>query len=830
MHKHNQSLLWPGLLQITCWIIGLAIVTLLYQTPVMAAVSATYPTAGSTSCGIDDSMIIYFNEEVNANTFNNSNILLTDAFGIPVSLNNFQYQVVGGKTTLTIDPVSSLYNASTYTLNINDLTDMTGNSIPDYTLTFTTVNYTNRLQVSSASPANGDTNVSINPSLRLVFNKNVDSSSVNNNTVFLTDSTGNKVSATLNLSNSSGAATLTIVPTANLAYLSTYHLNIINNGAYALRDLSGQTMVATTLSFTTRSADQPTIISRTPEAYCMDVSPNALISITFSADMDANTLNNTNITLQKTGSGSVAIQPITYQSVTRTINIIPFTRLDAGTKYTVQLSSAVKGSNGVAMTAASWYFTTVGTTSTASGNTAIISRDPVAGATGVAASKVIRFQFNGVMESSTISSSTAYLSLGGSSIPASVTYENTTNWVSITPTNQLLNYTTYTINVSNSIKDVYGNSVTASSWTFTTANTGYIGNGSAYPYPNTTGVALDTDITYRFNTRMNSSTISRSNIYLTNSSGTAMTCSVSYNSNNYQVTITPSNDLKSYTTYTVTLSSAIEDYSGNSITPVVWSFTTGAYSEDEDEEDDNHYAEDYRAAVYDRNPDRDASNVALDASITFRFDKAMYTSSIDSDNIYLTRNGSRVPGAVSYYTSSRTVTLTPDYDLQPNSEYAVHATSDIQDYDGYHINSTTWSFKTRGSQTSSSSSGSLNPLSGTANHPLVVLNGQYLNFEVQPYIKNGRTFLPYRALLDALGASSVNWDSKLRKVSAALDNNQIELTIGYKVIVKNGQSYLMDVAPEITNNRTMIPLRFVTEALGFTTDWDANNHLIYLTK
>lgn len=821
-------------LRLVCGVFALLLGCLFYSfAPAQAAVFDSYPQAGGT-CDVKDSIVIYFDEEIDASDFNNSNVVLIDnSTGLGVSLNSFQYHVIGGKTTLTVDPVNDLYYDTAYTLDLSNLGDKNSAAVINYTLNFSTINYTNRLQVVSASPADGDTNISISAYIRLTFNKPIQYSSVDNHTVFLTDvSTGNIVATTWQLSNASGVAVLTITPAAPLAHLTPYRLNIINSGAYALRDLTGQTMAADTLDFITQPITTPVVTSRTPDAGDINVAINTLVSVTFNQAMDPATLNKTNIRLLKNGS-MVALQPITYQSGTFTINVIPFTVLDPGATYTVELLNAVTDISGNALPTTSWSFTTAGGNAIAPslGSVSLAYRDPSPGASGVPVNKDISFQFNNSMNSSTINSSTVTLTQGGNQVPYSFVY-NSGNQVTIRPTSTLLNNSTYTVNLSGAIRDLSGNYLVATSWSFSTGYSSgyYTGYGSAYPSPNSSGVPLDTEISYYFGTRLSSSALNSSNVYLSYSGG-RVSCSIDYDSSNYRVTLRPYGDLNSYTTYNVNIS-GIQDYYGSYISPISWSFTTGNRYDYDDYYNNRYYNNDYQAGIFERSPESNASGVALDKTISFRFDRTIRSSTIDSNSIYLTRNGSKVAASVSYNSSSRAVIIYPDSNLQPDSEYTVRVSSGVRDYDGYSVGSASWTFRTRGTQNGSSSypSNSWYSLQGTAEHPLVMLNGQNLSFDVQPYIKNGRTFLPYRTLLEALGAGSINWDAKRRTVTAAMDGNNIELTICYKIITRNGATYSMDVAPEIRDNRTMIPLRFVSEHLGFNTDWDAANHVIYLTK
>ena len=86
--------------------------------------------------------------------------------------------------------------------------------------------------------------------------------------------------------------------------------------------------------------------------------------------------------------------------------------------------------------------------------------------------------------------------------------------------------------------------------------------------------------------------------------------------------------------------------------------------------------------------------------------------------------------------------------------------------------------------------------------------------DAAPYIANDRTYVPFRALGEALGAE-VEWDNDARTVTYTLGDTKIVMTIGEKTYTVNGEEKTMDVAPEITGERTYVPVRFVGEALGF---------------
>lgn len=100
----------------------------------------------------------------------------------------------------------------------------------------------------------------------------------------------------------------------------------------------------------------------------------------------------------------------------------------------------------------------------------------------------------------------------------------------------------------------------------------------------------------------------------------------------------------------------------------------------------------------------------------------------------------------------------------------------------------------------------------------VVLNSQQLEFDVNPYIKDGRTMVPFRKVLEAMDVR-VAWNKDQRMVLAYNDVTKIQLVIGEKNALVNGKSIQLDVPSEITDGRTFIPLRFFSENLGANVEW-----------
>lgn len=109
----------------------------------------------------------------------------------------------------------------------------------------------------------------------------------------------------------------------------------------------------------------------------------------------------------------------------------------------------------------------------------------------------------------------------------------------------------------------------------------------------------------------------------------------------------------------------------------------------------------------------------------------------------------------------------------------------------------------------------------------ISLNGKILETDVDPIIRENRTFVPLRFVGEGL-QYDVQWDDVQRKVKISKGSDAITLTIGNKEALANGKALAMDVAPFIEQNRTMVPVRFVAESLKVEVDWDPDTRTVLL--
>ena len=100
------------------------------------------------------------------------------------------------------------------------------------------------------------------------------------------------------------------------------------------------------------------------------------------------------------------------------------------------------------------------------------------------------------------------------------------------------------------------------------------------------------------------------------------------------------------------------------------------------------------------------------------------------------------------------------------------------------------------------------------------LNNEQLNFDILPITENDRTLVPMRAIFEALGAE-VEWENETQTATATKDGIKVSVTIDSNRMQKNGEEIELDVpARLVEDSRTLVPLRAISEAFGCQIEWD----------
>lgn len=111
----------------------------------------------------------------------------------------------------------------------------------------------------------------------------------------------------------------------------------------------------------------------------------------------------------------------------------------------------------------------------------------------------------------------------------------------------------------------------------------------------------------------------------------------------------------------------------------------------------------------------------------------------------------------------------------------------------------------------------------------VILDNKELRFDITPQIINGRTLVPMRAIFESLGLT-VSWNKESKKASVVSGGKTIEFIIGSNTAIVNNKEENLDVPASIIEGRTLIPLRFLSENMGYNVVWIGESNLILLSK
>ncbi|MGR6542174.1 CotH kinase family protein [Paenibacillus tundrae] len=112
----------------------------------------------------------------------------------------------------------------------------------------------------------------------------------------------------------------------------------------------------------------------------------------------------------------------------------------------------------------------------------------------------------------------------------------------------------------------------------------------------------------------------------------------------------------------------------------------------------------------------------------------------------------------------------------------------------------------------------------------VTLDGQAVTFpDQEPLEVSGQVMIPVNAIFEAVGAE-VTWNPTAKTVTAVLNDQTFVLKIGSSTATVNGTSVEIDSPAIIKNSRTLVPVRFISEALGLKVDWDQSTATVKITS
>jgi len=437
--------------------------------PTPPAVISTVPLNGATGVPLNQALNAVFNQAMNPATLNGTTFTVNSSLGTVIA-GTVSY--VAGENTATFTPSAALLPNTTYVVTITTgAQDTTGIGLTaNYVWTFRTVPAPTPPTVISTTPANNAASVPINQKILATFSEAMNSGTINETTFTLTAPGGVAVAGTVTYLAAGSIATFS--PNTDLNPNTTY-VATITTGA---QDLLGIEIANNYIwTFTTVAAGdttKPSLISTIPINGATGVAFNTAIAATFSEAMDPTTITSSTFTV--TGPGIIPVAgAVTYAAIGNTATFTPTANLAPATLFTAKIATeAADLAGNTIVTSYVWTFTTGAIPDTTSPT--ITLTNPVSGDTAVPLTQAISATFSEAMDPLTLTTATFTLATaGGNAVTGTVAYDSVNFIATFTPSNPLVEGTSYLATVTAGAKDLAGNALAGGSipnpWNFATS-------------------------------------------------------------------------------------------------------------------------------------------------------------------------------------------------------------------------------------------------------------------------------------------------------------------------------------------------------------------------
>ena len=520
-------------------------------------------------------------------------------------------------------------------------------------------------QVSSTTPVQGATAVSLNPAITATFSKPMTPSTINATSFVVSGPGGTAVAGTVTYTATGSVATFT--PAGDLAYGAVYTATI-TTGATDQASPANPLAANYVWTFTSVAAPPvaPTVISTTPANGATNVAVTQAVAAAFSAAMNPGSIGASTFTV--TGPGGTSVPgTVTYTTSGSVATFTPAATLAYSTLYTATITTGATNSAGTPLAANYiWSFTTI------TPPPMVTATVPANGTTNVLPSQVLSATFNEAINCATLlSPATAFVVTGPSGAAAAGTVGCSGSVATFTPTAALAINSAYMATITTAVKSPAGTALAANYvWRFVT--------GAPAPAPaviftvptnQATGVPTNQALSAAFNEAMNPATIDAATFTLAAPRGTAVSGTVTYVAAGSIATFTPTAALAANLVYTATVNTGAQDLQARGLAAnYVWTFTTAAG------------ADTTPPTVISTIPANAATDVPINQAVTATFDHAMNPTSITATSFTLQGpGGAAVAGAVTYAAIGDTATFTPTAALAPSSLFTATITTMVTD-------------------------------------------------------------------------------------------------------------------------------------------------------
>jgi RHS repeat-associated protein len=671
-------------------------------------VFAERPGSGATGIPVSTSLVIYFNEPMNASSVQGALHVTQNGTAIDGSTVSTENGQVATFTPSVPFPAGMNIQVSVDATAL----DLDGNTLFAYQGSFATaVDTTNvALQLVAVNPASGSTPISTNAVIDVKFNEPVDPDALTDTSVQCYQNSAWIQIAPVLLGDGSQLRILPRFPFAPNATVrcvfstplaGTNELPFIGGGVQYTTGTGPDTTV-------------PTVLSVSPPNGRSNLGDNAYVRVVFSKPINPITVNAATVQLAANGTDFVP-DSITFSNNHRNVLIVPHAPLPDSTIVTLTING-VFDSAGNAVAAQTTTFTTgIGPDVTPP---TVVASNPFRGAGGVPTNTALTLQFSEPIDPTTLGNSNGFnVSDATTNQPLPGTYSVSPDGETATflPNTPLLPTWQYSMSWGPGITDLAGNLAGFGNFIFTTVagpSTNSPQVQQVVPANGATAVPTNAQITVQFNEPVNAAKLA--GVVLSLGTSPVLTKTVLANGNQ-TLTLIPLAPLSPGATHTLT-ASGLQDLSGNPQSPPFNStFATGPG------------ADLTLPSVTATSPGANASGVSINSPIVVQFNKPInpLTISNSSIQVYPTNDLIPIAGSISLSPDNLTATFTPASPLDSLTNYAIRLSSTISDLEGQTLSANTINF------TTAQTSAGLPPYIATLQGPIgfvgwtIAINGSY---------------------------------------------------------------------------------------------------------
>jgi hypothetical protein len=652
-------------------------------------VTTIIPSNAQTGVPLNAQIVAVMSDTIDPTSITNSAITVTPSGGSAIA---GTVTLASDGVTLTFLPSTTLTASKVYTISVSGFVDVEGNSVTPFTSTFTagTSSYgPQTFKLSSTTPANKATGVSVTSPVTFTMTNLIDAASVNNQTVEVEvcfDGTNCTNSEYVAGAFSVNGTTVTFTP------LTQYPGNtVIGMYVSGLLDEAGNRAYQPKFgTFTTASTvDQtPPTVTITPSNGTTNVGLNTQIVLTFSKSVNASTITTSSLAVFNGNTPVDVVDTMSISQDNRTITLNPGgTAWMPGAIITIELTNAIQDLSGNSLANTTSQFTL--TTAVGGSAPSVVAMRPGNGATNVPANTAVTLFTSAAMNPSTVSGA-LYVTDNGVVVSGAVQLFSNAQAIVFTPANSFNPGDLIQVFLNSTAQGANGVALSSFSGQFTVAgspaNTA-AGAQAVNPFPNATNVPLNTVIQVEFNQPLQAGTVTCSGNSGTvtlyqSSTGTYLTPNCTVIGGGQVINIAPASNLVSGSQYQVKVSGSVTNTKGVPVQAFTSNFTAGTA------------VDNAAPTIVSEAPSNNATNVGTNALISVNYNKAINPVSVSGSTIQLSgASVTEVPSSISFTPDYTRVTIVPQAPLPPSTVMTL-AVNGVTSQAGHSVATTTTTFTT----------------------------------------------------------------------------------------------------------------------------------------